>query len=272
MEKRLLFQGCLVLARFQDYELAARAVLARLGIELVDMHGFACCSSSIVPPFYAAWLNLPAYNLALAESRGMDIVTLCGSCTRTLRLAQQQLAEDPERLAAVNASLAQLGLKYGGSASVSHIIEVLAGREERIRAQATAAPELRVALSHPCNVVRPSRAMRFDDPWKPRAMRRIVKAAGIEVVDYALEYECCGATLMMVNEKWASAAARAKLRSAMDAGASAMAAACGNCFLTLGRMQERWRRDDRQLSLPVFFLPQLVGLSLGIDRKELGLS
>ena len=268
----MLFPGCLVFARFQDYELSARVVLARLGIELVDMHGFACCASSVVPPFSDDWINLPAYNLALAESRGMDIVTLCGSCTRTLRLARQQLAADAELLEKVNRRLASIGLTCRGNTGVSHIIELLSGRIGDIAAAARHVPDGPVALSHPCNIVRPGQTMRFDDPWQPRQMRRIVEATGADVAEYVKEYDCCGATLMMVDEHWAADAARAKLRSAMEAGARLMAVACGNCFLALGRLQSRLRRDDPGLSLPVMFLPQLVGLSFGIGRKELGLA
>ncbi len=270
MEKRLLFPGCLVFARFQEYELAAKAVLKRLGIELVDMDGFSCCSSSIVPPFSSDWINLPAYNLALAESRRLDIVTLCGSCTRSLRLTQQQLAGDAVQLEEVNRRLAEVGLEYHGSAGVSHIIEILAGRLDKIAAGATRPPGYRVALSHPCNVIRPSAALRFDDPWKPRKMRDIVEAAGATLVDYDLEFECCGATLMMVDEEWATRAARAKLHSALDAGADLMVVSCGNCFLSLGRMQDRLGPDEPEL--PVMFLPQLVGLALGIGKEALGLS
>ncbi len=271
MEQRLLFPGCLILARFQQYELAAKAVLAKLGIEAVDMQAVACCASSIVPPFSVDWVNLPAYNLSLAERQGFDIVTLCGSCTRTLRLTQEMLARDAGLKETVNRSLAAVGLAYQGTAKVSHLIEVISSKMEEVGKSFRQKLDMRVSLSHPCNVMRPSQVMKFDDPWEPKKLREIVHATGARVVDYDQEYECCGATLLMVSEDWAIRAALAKLKSATLAGAEAMVVSCGNCFLVLKSMQDKVRKIEPGISLPVIFLPQIIGLSFGIDKKALGL-
>ncbi|MHB1390099.1 MAG: heterodisulfide reductase-related iron-sulfur binding cluster [Thermoleophilia bacterium] len=271
MEKRLLFPGCLVLARFQDYELSAKAVLGRLGIELLDMDGQACCSSSIVPPFSDDWVNMAAYNMALAEKEGLDMVTLCGSCTRTLKLAEKTLRDDPGLWLRVNQRLDEMGLNYCARVQVRHIIQVLDENQDRMAGLVSQPLDMRVALSHPCNVIRPAALMKYDDPWKPRKMREIAGRTGATVVDYELEYECCGATLLMVNRDWAVAAATAKLKSAMAAGAEALVVSCGNCELILGRLQDEIRRSDPEVSLPVLFLPQLVGRAMGMSEQELGL-
>lgn len=271
MEKRVLFAGCLILTHFQAYELAAKTVLDRLGIELVDLDDFTCCGSSIVPSFSENAINLPAYNLALAEARGFDIVTLCGSCTRTLKLAKDKLSRDTELLKAVNERLRELGLEYKGTVQISHIIEVLSEKTETIAARVRDRLNYRVALSHPCNVIRPSAVMEFDDPWRPRKMREIVSLTGATVVEYDQEYECCGTTLLMSDEAAALEAARAKLSSAIAAGADFLIVSCGNCYLSLAGMQDRIRKDHPGITLPLMFLPQLVGLSFGIPKKDLGL-
>ena len=271
MERWLLFPGCLIFAHFQAYELSARAVLERLGIELVDMDEFSCCGSSIVPSFSGKWINLPAYNLALAESKGLNILTLCGSCTRALKQAQATLAEDRQLLAKVNEKLAEFGLGYKGTVKVSHILEVLSGKMEEIAGAVTGRLDLRVALSHPCNVFRPSALMQFDDPWKPGKMREVVGLTGATVVDYDMEYECCGSTLLMSDEPAALEAARAKLGSAIAAGASFLIVSCGNCYLLLQGMEGKVRKEHPEISLPLMFLPQLLGLSFGIPAHELGL-
>ncbi|MHB8859066.1 MAG: CoB--CoM heterodisulfide reductase iron-sulfur subunit B family protein [Thermoleophilia bacterium] len=267
----LLFPGCLIFTHYQAYELSARAVLERLGIELVDMDEFSCCGSSIVPSFSDKWINLPAYNLALAESKGLDILTLCGSCTRTLKQAQAMLAEDGKLLAQVNGKLAEFGLNYSGTVKVRHILEVLSAKMEEVAAAVTGRLDLNVALSHPCNVIRPSALMQFDNPWKPRKMREIAGLTGATVVDYDMEYECCGSTLMMSDEPAALEAAQAKLGSAISAGARFLIVSCGNCYLLLQGMQDKVRKTSPEISLPLMFLPQLLGLSFGIPAHELGL-
>ncbi len=247
--------------------------MPRLGVELVDLDEFSCCGSSIVPSFSDKWINLPAYNLALAEARGIDIMTLCGSCTRTLKQAQQALAEAEALRAAVNAKLAELGmgLSYRGTVGVNHIIEVLSGKMEEIEAAVTDRLDLRVALSHPCNVYRPSRIARFDEPWEPKKMRGIVAATGATVINYDMEYECCGSALMLADENAALEAARVKLSSALEAGAQFLIVSCGNCYLLLQGMQEKVRQAHPEITLPLMFLPQLLGLSFGMSEESLGL-
>lgn len=269
MEKRLLFPGCLVLARFQDYELATKAVLKRLGIELVDMQEFCCCSSSIVPSVSDDWINLSAYNLGLAEARGQDIVTICGSCTRTLKLANQALESDKQLLEKVNRRLAEVGAGYRGTVKVNHLIEVLDEKRVLIEKLKKKSLDYRVALTHPCNVVRPSAVVKFDDPWEPQKMREVLQAAGVEVVDYALEDRCCGSTLLMVNEELALDAG--KLLSAIKAGADAMVVACGNCYMLLERYQHKMREKNPDVSLPVMFLPQVLGEALALSPEEMGM-
>jgi len=271
VERRLLFSGCLILTHFQAYELAAKSVLPHVGIELADMEEFTCCGSTIFPSFSEEWIYLTAYNLALAESQGFDIVTLCGSCTRTLKLASRTLADDDDLRVKVNKRLSELGLRFEGQVKISHIIEVLAERMPAIAAEVRNPLDLNVALSHPCNVVRPSELMQFDDPWQPQKMREIVKLTGATVVDYPLEYECCGSTLSLSQELQALEAAKAKLRSALEAGAERLIVSCGNCYLSLAGNQQKIRQTDPEIDLPLLFLPQLLGLAFGIPEKELGL-
>ena len=224
-----------------------------------------------MPSFSDEWVNLAAYNLALAEKQGLDIVTLCGSCTRTLKTAQLYLGRDAELKRQVNRRLGELGLTYQGRTKVSHVIQVIDEKQHQLAGEIVNPLDYHVALSHPCNVIRPAEVMKYDDPWKPQKMREIVRLTGASVVDYPLEYECCGATLLMVNREMTLAAAAAKLRSALRAGADLLAVSCGNCQLVLGKLQDEIREADPEIDLPVIFLPQLVGLSMGIKASDLGL-
>jgi succinate dehydrogenase / fumarate reductase cytochrome b subunit len=62
------------------------------------------------------------------------------------------------------------------------------------------------------------------------------------------------------------------MRMAKDAGAEAVITPCPLCHLALDGYQAdsaaRWGRTD----LPIFHLPQLVGLALGIDPSMLGMN
>ena len=122
MEKMILYPGCLVLSRFHEYELASRQILSKLGIETLDMEEFCCCGSSLVSGVRDDWINLPTYSLARAERLGMDIITLCGSCTNTFLRANFYLEKDPNLLERTNSRLERLDLGYAGRTQVRHIV------------------------------------------------------------------------------------------------------------------------------------------------------
>ena len=91
-----LFIGCKIPAAVPAYETSARAVLARLGVELVALD-FGCCGYPQRSLRLDAYLLLAARNLALAAARRLDVLTLCQCCYGSLRSAQHLLAGDGQR-------------------------------------------------------------------------------------------------------------------------------------------------------------------------------
>jgi succinate dehydrogenase / fumarate reductase cytochrome b subunit len=63
------------------------------------------------------------------------------------------------------------------------------------------------------------------------------------------------------------------LSDAVDADADCLVTPCPLCHLNLDLQQPLAERIvGRPLNMPVLHLPQLVGLALGADPKELGMS
>ena len=83
--KYLIFLGCAIPYRVSGYEISARKVLAKLGVELVEMPEFNCCGLPLDPVSHETMLIMAAKNLALAEQQGLNILTLCPGCAGTLR-------------------------------------------------------------------------------------------------------------------------------------------------------------------------------------------
>ena len=195
------YPGCLVLQRMPEYELATRAVLSALGIELNIVQQAACCGSPVVESFTTDWVYLAAYNLALVERMGHDVVvTVCGGCTNTLARGLGAL-QNPDVRAEANRRLDPLGLSVAGRVAVKHLVQLLAEREDDVKARIVRPPflrsaqnrPLRVALTNPCQAFRPGDVMGTggDDPMEPQRMRRLVELTGVEVVEYGGEDECC---------------------------------------------------------------------------------
>jgi len=271
MEKFAFYPGCLVLQRMPEYELATRAVLGALGIELEIVQQAVCCGSPVVESFSADWVHLAAYNLARVAQMGHStVVTVCGGCTNTLVRGARAL-RDPDARAGANRRLEPMGLSVAGGVTVKHLVHLLAEREQDVRARITHPLALRVAITNPCQAFRPGDVMGVenDDPMKPQRMRRLVELTGAEVVEYGGEDECCGATLYMASPKLSLAAGRRKLEAVREA--DALLHSCGNCHLLLRRFQRKIIHDERGLRKRALFLPQLVGLAMGLAGEELGL-
>ncbi len=84
---------------------------------------------------------------------------------------------------------------------------------------------------------------------------------------------CCGFPIQFVKPETASRIAGKQIADAKDHGADAMATPCPLCHLSLDAYQNKAERSaGRSLDMPVFHLPQVVGLALGASPEELGLS
>jgi heterodisulfide reductase subunit B len=266
--KMALFPGCLVLQRMPQYEKASKEVLSAVGIELETIPRAACCGAPL-ESFTDRWLYFAAYNLGLAEGMGLDVATLCGNCTNTLLRAKRALG-DPSLRNEVNVTLSEMGLRYEGNATVKHLVQLLSENLDQLSERMTKKLPLKVAVTHPCQAFRPHEVTGFDDPLEPQAMRRIVALTGAELVDYAAEHDCCGSTLYLADQELGLEAGRRKLASA--AGADLLVDACGNCQLLLERFRGLMEDSARQSRTVVLTLPQLLGLAMGMEAADLGIS
>ena len=256
----------MVLARFQEYELATRKVLEQLGYEIVELEEFCCCGASLLPGVTDNWMNLAAYTLALAEKVGTNIVTLCGNCTNNFKRVNSYFEGNRKVRDEINATLGRLGLVYGGRVKINHIIEVLYGKREQVAGLVKRRIDAKVAVSHPCQVLRPKGITGIEDP---NAFRRILEVLRLDIIDYPEEHECCGATALLFNEEMGIRQGRSKLESCKAHEANLVAAACGNCLFLLDRFQNKILKKNKELKIPVTSLSQLVAFSFGYGDKSL---
>jgi heterodisulfide reductase subunit B len=269
--KYALFLGCTIPARALDYELSTRKVLTALGIETVDL-SFNCCGFPIEAVNEEKGLALAASNLSLAESSGLDILTLCSACAEMLSKAELSL-EDEKRLSGVNKVLKdKLGREYGGSVKVKHLARVL--HEEygidRIKERVSRPLKgLKIAVHYGCHYMRPSRIYgEFDDPEFPRSLDRLVEATGAESIDYENKMACCGGGILNIEEAVAVEMTRAKLDALSNKAVDALVLICPFCGIMYSRYQRLILKEGREI--PVIYYPQLLGLALGLKPEELG--
>ncbi len=275
--RHAIFLGCVVPARSRNYEMAARAIAREFGLELVDIPEFSCCGFPIMSSDRDLGLLLGAMNLALAEENGLDICTLCSACTSHLLDIKLRLEQDLSLLKYVNNRLSKVGKRYSGKVEVRHMARILYQEIglERIKEKVRINLEpLTVASHYGCHYLRPTEIVNgFEDPRFPHTLDEMVMAVGARPLDYDGALECCGGPVLPVDEDTSFAIAVKKLSNIKEKGADAITLVCPFCNLMFDNNQKSLeKRYNIQYQIPVLYLPQLLGLALGIDPKEIGLN
>ena len=272
-----LFLGCTIPARSRNYELSARRVAEQLGIELNEIPEFVCCGFPIKASDLRASLTMAAYNLCLAKEKGLDILTLCSSCTSALTEAAHHLSEDESIRREVNEQLSRVGLQYEGKVKVRHMARVLIEEvgvdriKEKIQLDLS---DLKIAVHYGCHYLKPSEIYdHFDSVEDPHTLDMLVALTGAEIVDYHGKKRCCGGPILPVHETVAMAVTKEKLDEISQAGANAMCLVCPFCSVMYdGNQKSIESQFDVSYDLPVLYLTQILGLAMGFDRKALGLN
>ena len=273
--KFALFLGCQIPVRLKQYETSSRAILERFGVGLVDIEEFNCCGYPLRNIEFKAFLLSSARNLALAEKKNLDVMALCKCCYGSLKKADYLMKENGSLKKEVNSTLEKEGLKYEGRIEVKHLLSVL-HKDIGIKAikgkMAMTFKGLRIATHYGCHALRPSQVVGFDNPVAPTLFDQLVEVTGAESMDWPLKLECCGAPLWGVNDSLSMDLTLRKLADGRKSGADYVCAACPYCHLQFDKVQKMilsQRGVDHPL--PSVLYPQLLGLSLGIEKKILGL-
>ncbi len=271
--KYLIFLGCVIPYRISSYEISARKVLDKLGVELVEMPEFNCCGFPLDPINHDMMLALAARNLCLAEQQNLNIMTLCNGCFGILNHVNKELKEERKIREKVNGYLKEIGMEFKGTTTVKHLIHVLVediGLEKIKENIQKPLNPLRVAQHTGCHVVRPAKYVGFDDPENPIVLKNLIRVTGAECLSYMDETECCGAPIIGVDDKIPLQLAREKLSHIRAVGAQALITVCPFCHMMYDLNQPRIERTfNEKFGIPVLHYPQLLGLAMGFSPDEL---
>jgi succinate dehydrogenase / fumarate reductase, cytochrome b subunit len=269
------YPGCVAQESGKELDLATRWVCAKLGIELVEFPKFSCCGSGFIDEVNLV-LNvaLNARNLALAEAAGLDLLTICSTCQGMLTFANVKLRE-PKIRAKVDGVLGQIGVHYGGTTKVKHLLQVLTEEypPEKLRSLVVRPLRgLKVGAFYGCHLLRPADELASESAEEPRRFEDLISVLGATPVMYRGRVMCCGFPILFVKPNVANHIAGRQIEDAKSHGADAMATPCPLCHISLDAYQHSAEKEvGHALDMPVFHLPQLVGLALGATPEELGL-
>jgi heterodisulfide reductase subunit B len=268
------YPGCSLSGLGKPYDESLRAVFGHLGLGLEEIPDWNCCgATSYMSISEDKAVALAARNLAIAEQRGAEVVAPCAACFLVLTKAQHMMAEYPALAEKVHKGLAAVGLAYQGRAVVRHPLDILVhvvGLEAIKSKVVRPLAGYRVAPYYGCQVVRPYGT--FDDPLRPQTLDRLMEAVGAHVVEYPLKAHCCGGSLMGTMEDIGVRLNFLLLKEAKSRTANVLATVCPLCQYNLEAYQDRMRREYHEdVSLPVAYFTQLLGVAFGLAPAALGL-
>ncbi len=274
--KLAFYLGCVIPAKLPNYELSARKVFEKLGVELVDMEDFICCGFPFELFNHETWLKMAAYNLALAEKQGLNIVTLCNGCANSLAHANKLLKEDSKKREEVNEFLKKYGLEFKGTIEVKHFIRVLyedIGLDKIKENITKELSEFKLATHTGCHVVRPSEYMdSFDNPIKPTKLDELVNITKANNINYLTKNLCCGNTSRGLNDNVSIELLRRKMKDLSKHEVDALVTICPACYLQYEMGQLELKTKFKEVyNVPVVHYPQILGLAMGMSAKEVGL-
>jgi succinate dehydrogenase / fumarate reductase cytochrome b subunit len=251
-----------------------------LDIDLVELDR-ACCSGAGVIAEHnqelADTLNARTFALAQRVEGAELMMNICSTCQGAQSECQERLDASAEYRSQINENISAEGLQYEKGLTNKNFLWLLVeelGLDE-LRSRVTRPlTDLKVGPFYGCYIVRPIDRLGIDSVERPRDkyLGMVIEALGGTVIEYAGSHKCCGFPIITMNKDASLKQAGRHLGDAVDADADCLVTPCPLCHLNLDLQQPLAERTvGRELNMPVLHLPQLVGLALGLDPKELGM-
>jgi succinate dehydrogenase / fumarate reductase cytochrome b subunit len=250
-----------------------------LDIELVPLDRACCTGAGVIAEHNQELADtLNARTFALAQQvQGADLMmNICSTCQGAQTECQERLDANSEYRDHVNGTLAEHGLNYEKGLVNKNFLWVLVeelGLENLRSMVKRPLTDLKVGPFYGCYIVRPVDRLGIDDELpRDTYLGQVIEALGGTVIEYAGSHKCCGFPIITMNKEASLKMAGRHLGDAKDADADCLVTPCPLCHLNLDLQQPLAERQvGRELDMPVLHLPQLVGLALGLEPKELGL-
>lgn len=270
--------GCVSKGACPELYVSMVRTSAELGIELEELYDGNCTGAGVISEHSMETADaLNARNFAMAQRLGLPLINICSTCQGVQSMALNRMKRNPKLAAQVNQSLAEEGLYYDAQAGleVKNFLWVLV--------EDFGLDRLKSLIKHPltglkagpfygCYIIRPETILGFDEhPDRDKYLEKVIEAVGATVITYDGQDKCCGFPILTINKKNSLSMAGHHLSEAQEGGADCLVTPCPLCHLNLDAQQPDAAKyaTVNGLEIPILHLPQLIGLALGIDPKEL---
>jgi succinate dehydrogenase / fumarate reductase, cytochrome b subunit len=280
--KLAYWPGCVSRGFTPELHGSMNLVAPKLDLELVELDRANCCGAGVIAEHnqeLADTLNARTFAMAQSVEGAVGMMNICSTCQGAQSECQQRLDADGDYRAQVNSNLSAESLAYQQHSEWWNknflwlLVEEIG--LDKLRERVVRPLEgLRIAPFYGCYIVRPTKRLGYaDHPDRDQYLDYVIEALGAEPVEYAGSHKCCGFPVITMNRTTSLRQAGRHLADAIDAGADCLVTPCPLCHLNLDMQQPAAAKFvERDLDVPVLHLPQMVGLALGLEPKELGMN
>lgn len=271
------YPGCSMEATAKANLQSIEAVAKTLDMRLEEIPDWNCCGATVASNAVGDFVTqvITARNLAIAESKGLDVVVGCSACYMNLAVTNKRFQEDEHFKTRANEALAEGGYKYNGTLRVRQFFEVLVNDigfdriKERVKVPLTG---LNVAGYVGCLSVR-SIPYEHDDPEHPVLLDKIVTSLGATAVDFPMKARCCGSSNAIAQTEIVLDSIFKILQSAQDGGAQIFVTTCPICQLNIDAYQQMVNQaHGTSFNLPILFFTQLMAIAFGLTNEARALN
>ncbi len=260
------YPGCSLEATARDYQESWQALARALDIELCEVPDWNCCGASAGHSLdEAAALSLAARNLAQAADGPQPVVVPCALCFNRLKHAQHDLAQPgaraPKGVEEVEPCLSVQVVELNSFLTTPEMIERINALKKRDLSG------LSLVCYYGCQGQRPPVVTGHPAPENPTGMERLLGALGAKALDWPGKTDCCGASHTVARPDLVHTLTARLFDLALARGAQCIVTGCQMCQANLDLQQAGAAAVlGRELSVPVLYLTELVGLALGLSE------
>ena len=277
-KKLAFYPGCSSHGIGQEYGIATKKVVEQFQ-ELPDVEDWNCCGATQSGTFFSnvdhdVFLGLNMRNLALAEKQNSDVLVSCNACYSRLMLAKFELTDTKTRRE-IAKGIHPDDPEYLGTSEVIHLVEYfhsILGKEKLTEKVTNLLKGLKVVPYYGCMLTRPREINKYSDAEFPTEMDDILTWVGANVLEFPSKTSCCGNVYVATAPGVTKPLITDIFQDAEDAGAEVVSTICPSCHFNLESMIGKVRnRDGKKFNLSVVYLPQLIGISMGMSKKDVAL-